>query len=68
MIDEKKERRFTVRVSSSDYEYLRAVAYMAGMTVSKYVRTLAQASISAAKVQEQRGAFKLADFKTLFDD
>lgn len=68
MIDEKKDRRFTIRISASDYDYLAAVAYMAGMNVSKYVRLLAQASISAAKVQEQKGAFKLEDIKAILDD
>lgn len=67
MIDEKKDRRITIRVSASDFDYLAAVAYMAGMNVSKYLRTLAQASISAAKVQEQKGVFKLEDIKTLFN-
>lgn len=68
MIDEKKDRRLTIRISASDYDYLAAVAYMAGMNVSKYVRLLAQASISAAKVQEQKGAFKLEDIKAVLDD
>lgn len=67
MIDKKKDRRITIRISSSDYDYLAAVAYIAGMNVSKYIRTLAQASISAAKVQEQKGAFKVEDIKALLD-
>ena len=67
MIDKKKDRRITIRISSSDFDYLAAVAYMAGMNVSKYIRTLAQASISAAKVQEQKGAFKVEDIKALLD-
>ena len=68
MIDKKKDRRITIRISSSDFDYLAAVAYIAGMNVSKYIRTLAQASISAAKVQEQKGAFKVEDIKALLDD
>jgi uncharacterized protein (DUF1778 family) len=68
MIDEKKDRRLTIRIAENDYDYLSAVAYMAGMTVSKYVRMLAQASISAAKVQEQKGAFKLEDIKAILND
>jgi uncharacterized protein (DUF1778 family) len=68
MIDEKKDRRLTIRIAENDYDYLTAVAYMAGMTVSKYVRMLAQASISAAKVQEQKGAFKLEDIKAILND
>lgn len=68
MIDQKKDRRITVRISESDYRYLAAVAYMAGMNVSQYVRLLAQASISAAKVQEQKGAFKIEDIEAIFND
>lgn len=68
MLEEKKDRRITIRISGSDFDYLNAVAYMAGMTVSKYLRMVAQASISAAKVQEQKGAFKLEDIKALFND
>ena len=68
MIDKKKDRRITIRISSSDFDYLAAVAYIAGMNVSKYIRTLAQASISAAKVQEQKGAFKVEDIKALLND
>lgn len=68
MIDQKKDRRVTIRISSSDYDYLAAVAYMAGMNVSKYLRMIAQASISAAKVQEQKGAYKLEDIKALLHD
>ena len=68
MIDEKKDRRITIRISASDFDYLAVVAYMAGMNVSKYLRMVAQASISAAKVQEQKGAFKLEDIKTLLND
>ena len=67
MIDKKKDRRITIRISSSDFDYLAAVAYMAGMNVSKYLRMVAQASISAAKVQEQKGAFKVEDIKALLD-
>lgn len=68
MIDQKKDRRVTIRISLSDYDYLAAVAYMAGMNVSKYLRMIAQASISAAKVQEQKGAYKLEDIKALLHD
>lgn len=68
MLDSKKDRRITVRLCSEDYDYLLAVAYMAGMDVSKYVRTLAQASVSAARLQEQKGAFKLEDIKAVLND
>lgn len=68
MIDKKKDRRITVRVAESDYKYLAAVAYMAGMNVSGYIRMIARASISAAKVQEREGAFKIEDIETILDN
>lgn len=68
MIDKKKDRRITVRVAESDYKYLAAVAYMAGMKVSSYIRMIARASISAAKVQERKGAFKIEDIETILDN
>lgn len=68
MISEKKEKKICVRMSECDYDYLHAVSYMAGMTVSQYVRILVQATVSAAKVQEQQGAFKLEDLKAIFDN
>lgn len=41
---------------------------MAGMNVSKYIRLIAQASISAAKVQEQKGEFKNEDIEAILND
>lgn len=68
MIDEKKTRRISIRLTETDYRYLLAISSMVGMTTSEYLRTLAKSSVSAAKVQEQKGVFNLEDFKTLFDD
>lgn len=65
MVNEKKERRLTVRFSEKDFEYLEAVSYMAGMTVSQYVRAMAQTAIAAVKVQEQNGVIKLEDIKAI---
>lgn len=68
MITEKKDKRIAIRISESDYDYLSAVAYMAGMNVSKYVRTLCDASINAAKMQELQGRLNIEDFKKLRND
>ena len=68
MIDEKKDHRITIRISEKDYTYLAAVAYMAGMNVSQYIRMVSQAAISAAKVQEAKGAFNIEDFKAILND
>lgn len=68
MIKDKKDRRVEVRMSDLDYEYLHALAFLAGMTVSQYLRVLVNGSVAAAKAQEIKGAWKLEDVKTLFDD
>ena len=66
MIDN-KDKKITFRVSNEDFDYLRIVASIAGMTVSAYMRTLAQATIMAAKTQEQKGALNVEDIKTVLD-
>ena len=68
MLTEKKEIRIAIRIAETDYDYLSAVAYMAGMNVSKYVRTLCDASINAAKMQELQGRLNIEDFKKLRND
>ena len=66
MIDN-KDKKITFRVSEEDFDYLRVVASIAGMNVSAYMRTLAQATIMAAKSQEQKGAFNVEDIKAVLD-
>lgn len=68
MLQEVKDRRITIRLPSKDFEYLQAVSFMAGMTVSKYIRTLCDASINAVKLSEKQGKVNLEDIKALFDD
>ena len=64
---ENKDKKITFRVSDDDFDYLRIVASIAGMTVSAYMRTLAQATIMAAKTQEQKGVLNIANIKALLD-
>ena len=66
MIDN-KDKKITFRVSVEDFDYLRVVASIAGMTVSSYIRTLAQSTIMAAKTQEQKGSFNFEDIKAVLD-
>ena len=68
MISEKKDKRITIRFSENDYKYLACVACMAGMDISQYLRTLANASITALKVQEQKGAFNFENFEAVLND
>lgn len=62
------DRSVTLRFSSEDYTYLYCLAHVAGMTVSQYLRVLAQASITAAKVAEQKGDVNFEDLKALLND
>ena len=68
MLDENKDKRITVRFSESDYKYLALIAYMTGMTVSQYIRTICAGVINAAKLSEKEGKITDEDFKALFDD
>lgn len=68
MLTPNKDKKITFRLSDEDYQYLNAIAFMSGMTVSKYVRTLIDASINAIKVAEKQGKVNLEDFKTVQHD
>lgn len=68
MLQENKDKKISVRFSESDYEYLAIVAYMTGMTVSKYIRVLCDASINALKLSAAEGKVNIEDFKTVLND
>lgn len=64
----KKTKSVTVRFSESDYNYLKAVAKMAGQNVSGYIRMLSNMSITAIKTKLKTGEVKHEDFQALFTD
>lgn len=68
MITENKTERITVRLPKEDLLYLKVVSYVAGMKPSEYLRTLANASITALKIKEKNGEINLDNFKALFND
>lgn len=68
MLSEKKDKKISIRFSDDDYLYLQALAYLAGMNVSKYVRTLCDASINAIKLSEKKGKINIEDIKALLND
>ena len=68
MLQENKVKKISIRLSENDYSYLQALSYMAGMTVSKYIRTLCDASINAIKISEKQGKVTIEDIKTLLND
>lgn len=68
MLQENKDKKISIRLSENDYSYLQVLAYMAGMTVSKYIRTLCDASINAMKLSEKQGKVNIEDIKAVLDD
>lgn len=68
MLQENKDKKISIRLSENDYFYLHALAFMTGMTVSGYVRTLCDASINAVKVSEKQGKVNLEDLKAILND
>lgn len=68
MIADKKTKVLQVRVAEDDLKYLKIVAFMAGMSVSKYMRTLLDASINATKLSIAQGKVKLEDFASVLND
>lgn len=67
MLDERKEKRITIRLSADDYEMLSYVSFVAGMTNAKYVRTLIKATVAAVRVQRAKGVITDADIKAVLD-
>ena len=68
MLQESKDKKISIRFSENDYSYLQALSYIAGMTVSKYIRTLCDASINAVKLSEKQGKVNIEDIKALLND
>lgn len=52
-IKENKTKTIQVRLTETDYEYLKQAAYAMGTDASKLVRQLVQMSINAAKEAER---------------
>ena len=68
MLEKKKDKVISVRINAEDYEYLNAVAFMAGMSVSRYIRVLVDGSINASKIAVQGGKISLEDIKAVRDN
>lgn len=62
-----KEKSITFRVNQEDFESLKFVSNMVGMSVSQYMRSLAYSSISAVKVLKSQGKVKDEDFKAILN-
>ena len=64
----KKTKSVTVRFTENDYNYLKALAKLAGQNVSGYIRMLSNMSITAIKTKVKTGEVKYEDFQALLDD
>lgn len=58
-IKENKTKTIQVRLTETDYEYLKQAAYTMGTDASKLVRQMVQISINAAKEAEKMKQEKL---------
>lgn len=52
MLQEKKEKVMSVRMSVDDYKWLEKASFAMGSTPSKFVRQLVQMAINASKQAE----------------
>lgn len=68
MIKEKKTKTVSVRMSEEDNMYFRVACYQAGTTPSKFMRMMMQSAINAVKLQEEKGAINIEDFKTVLNN
>lgn len=64
----KKTKSVTVRLTESDYKYLKVMAKLAGQNVSGYIRMLANMSITAIKTKIKTGEVMYEDFQAILDD
>lgn len=67
-LTENKDKRVTVRLSESDYNYMKVASYMAGITVSKYFRLLIDATVNAMKIEEKKGTYSIAEMLALIEE
>ncbi len=68
MVNQKKDKLLTLRMTKDDYRYLQIAAFTTGNTPSKLIRMLMDASINAIKISLQRGTIKIEDYQALLDD
>lgn len=68
MIKEKKDASITIRMTSEEKFLFSVAAYQAGLTPSKMLRMIMDASINAIKLQITKGEIDLEDYKKLLDD
>lgn len=65
MVADKKEKTISLRITPEDYDYLFVVAYMTGMTVSAYMRTVLNGCVAAVKTARKTGQLPEDQFSAI---
>ena len=68
MIKEKKTKTVSVRLSEEENMYFRIACYQAGSTPSKFIRMMINAAVNAVKIEVEKGAINIEDYKAVLDD
>lgn len=67
-LTEKKEKVVSLRMPVEDYELLVYASWHLGLSVSKYIRMLADTTLSPLKLKLKQGLIKYEDIKTVCDN
>lgn len=67
-LEKNKDKVVSIRVSDDDYRLLYYASFSAGMTVSKFIRSICDATVNAVKVQRQKGVVTDEDIKAICDN
>lgn len=67
-VEAAKDRKISFRINQADYDYLEALAFMAGVSVSRYIRMLIDGSVNACRIAEKEGKINLENVKAVRND
>lgn len=68
MIKEKKTKTVSVRLSEEENLMFRIACYQTGTTPSKFLRMMINAAVNAVKMEIEKGAINIEDYKAVLDD
>ena len=67
-LSDNKEKTVSIRMSLSDYKLLYYASWHLNLTVSKYIRMLADSTLQPLKVKLKKGQLTNEDIETVFDN
>ena len=68
MISKNKDKIVSVRFNEDDLKLIKVACFTLGMTPSRYLRMLADASINGIKLKIKEGSLKYEDIETILND